>query len=77
MYAELNLGKSLRFRTVRLSLPMDATDLEERRCRCDVLITGETQNLKEHGGSCVSQRDAQGQHEMAVKQTCSARETDC
>ena len=50
---------------------MNATN-EERRCRCDVLITSEAQNLKESGAlvwNDISQRDAQGQHEVAVKHT--------
>ena len=34
-------------------MPMDATILEERRCRCVMLITSEAQILKEHRDSCV------------------------
>ena len=36
-----------------LSLPMNATNLEELRCKCDVLITDEAHNLEEHRDSCV------------------------
>ena len=58
---------------------MNATNLGERRCRCNVLITKKAQNLKEGMGSCVDsylKRGARGQHEVAVKHTCSAVETD-
>ena len=58
---------------------MNATNLEERRCRCNVLIIRDARSLKEHRGSCgtISQRDTQGQHKVAVKNnTCSAGETD-
>ena len=58
---------------------MNTTNLEKRRCRCDVLITKEAQNLKENRGSCMDwylRRDSQSQHEVAAKHTCSAGETD-
>ena len=32
---------------------MNATNVKRRGCGCDVLITSEAQNLKEHRGSCV------------------------
>ena len=59
---------------------MGATNLEERRCRCYVLITKEAHNLEEHQGSCVewyTKREARGQHKVAVKLTCSAGKTGC
>ena len=57
---------------------MNTTNLEERRCKYDVLITREAQNLKEHRGSCmewISQRDAHGLHKVAVKHTSLVGET--
>ena len=32
---------------------MNVMSLKDRRCRCDDLVTGETQKLNEHRGSCV------------------------
>ena len=46
-------------------MPIESTDLEKRRCRCDALmLVIEAQNLKEHRGSGVDghlKRDAQDQ----------------
>ena len=50
---------------------MNATNLVERRCRCDVLNSRVTQNLERTQGllcGVISQRDAQGQHGPAVNQ---------
>ena len=70
-------GESLRSQTVKLSLPMNATNLDECQHRCDVLIMMEAQNLKEHSWvEGYLKRDTQGHHEVAVKHTCSAGETD-
>ena len=37
-----------------LRVPMNLTNLEEHRCRCDLLITSDAHNLKEHKGSSWS-----------------------
>ena len=63
---QLNLGKSLRSRTVKLYLPINATNLQERCCRCDMLIAMDAKNT-----------GAEGQHEVAVKHICLVEETDC
>ena len=48
---------------------MYAPNLEDCRYIYGVLSTSEAQNLKEHRDFCgiISQRDAHGQHEVAVK----------
>ena len=56
---------------------MNATNLVERRCRCDILNSRVTQNLERTQGilcGVISQRDAQGQHEPAVNHTINRRD---